>query len=71
MEETMNNRAPGARIHHRRRTAVVGHTFKSSLWWPAGLFRAQIWENIRPTSQAASAQPAPVKKPTQNQMPIW
>ena len=26
---------------------------------------------IRPTSQAAVAQPAPVKKPTQNQTPIW
>jgi hypothetical protein len=32
---------------------------------------AQIWEKIRPTSHAARAQPAPVKKPTQNQTPIW
>jgi hypothetical protein len=40
MEETMNNRAHGAHIHHRRTPPVVGHTFKSSLWWPAGLFRA-------------------------------
>ena len=32
---------------------------------------AQALERIRPTSHAASAQPAPVKKPTQNQMPIW
>jgi len=31
---------------------------------------AQIWEKIRPTSHAANAQPAPVKKPTQNQTPI-
>jgi hypothetical protein len=32
---------------------------------------AQTWEKIRPTSHAAIAQPAPVKKPTQNQTPIW
>ena len=31
---------------------------------------AQIIEKIRPTSHAAIAQPAPVKKPTQNQTPI-
>lgn len=31
---------------------------------------AQAWDRIRPTSHAASAQPAPVKKPTQNQTPI-
>ena len=33
----------------------------------------QIWvkPKIRPTSHAASAQPALVKKPTQNQTPIW
>ena len=31
---------------------------------------AQITERIRPTSHAAIAQPAPVKKPTQNQTPI-
>src|ERR1039457_810675 len=30
----------------------------------------QIMEKIRPTSHAAIAQPAPVKKPTQNQTPI-
>ena len=27
-------------------------------------------DNIRPTSHAATAHPAPVKKPTQNQTPI-
>jgi hypothetical protein len=32
---------------------------------------AQIAEKIRPTSHPAIAQPAPVKKPTQNQTPIW
>ena len=31
---------------------------------------AQITERIRPTSHAAIAQPAPVKKPTQNQTRI-
>ena len=31
---------------------------------------AQTTEKIRPTSQLAMAQPAPVKKPTQNQTPI-
>jgi hypothetical protein len=32
---------------------------------------SQIAEKIRPTSHPAIAQPAPVKKPTQNQTPIW
>jgi len=32
---------------------------------------AQITEKTRPTSHPAIAQPAPVKKPTQNQTPIW
>ena len=34
--------------------------------------QGQIWimDNIRPTSHAATAHPAPVKKPTQNQTPI-
>jgi hypothetical protein len=32
---------------------------------------AQIAEKTRPTSHPAIAQPAPVKKPTQNQTPIW
>ena len=31
---------------------------------------AQIAEKTRPTSHPAIAQPAPVKKPTQNQTPI-
>src|ERR1039458_7007777 len=30
----------------------------------------QIAEKMRPTSHVATAQPAPVKKPTQNQTPI-
>jgi hypothetical protein len=30
----------------------------------------QIKKMIRPTSQVATAHPAPVKKPTQNQTPI-
>jgi hypothetical protein len=32
---------------------------------------AQICAKIRPTITAAIAQPAPTKKPTQNQTPIW
>ena len=37
---------------------------------PSQVTCAQIWEDIRPTSHAAIAQPAPAKKPTQNQTPI-
>ena len=37
----------------------------------ASFTAVQIAEEIRPTSQPAIAQPAPVKKPTQNQTPIW
>jgi len=31
----------------------------------------QIAENTRPTIHAPTAHPEPVKKPTQNQTPIW
>jgi hypothetical protein len=34
------------------------------------VYRAQMADRTRPTSHAATAQPAPVKKPTQNQTPI-
>jgi hypothetical protein len=41
-------------------------------WMSPGLAARPLQNRkIRPTSQAAIAQPAPVKKPTQNQTPIW
>jgi hypothetical protein len=51
------------RFHHDEVATAQGHHALRP--W------AQIAEKIRPTSHLAIAQPAPVKKPTQNQTPIW
>jgi len=49
---------------------MIGPPLRGPFLWSGGVC-IQIWEKIRPTSHAAIAQPAPVKKPTQNQTPTW
>jgi hypothetical protein len=71
MEETMiTMRAERTFIIEESHWSSAIHSNRAC-GWPVGSFRAQTWDKIRPTSQAAIAQPAPVKKPTQNQTPIW
>jgi hypothetical protein len=59
-----------ARLASRvRKKSITDLPDVGQISWSAS---GQIWimDNIRPTSHAATAHPAPVKNPTQNQTPI-
>ena len=57
-------------LRHPHRRAGAGNAGAGSSMRTASGACAQTADKMRPTSTAATAQPAPVKKPTQNQTPI-